>query len=66
MRTPIQVLYTILWRIFKKKAKKATSVRLYQYRVVELQTIHGIQTFLAKMTIFFEYSNILLVVIFEL
>jgi len=42
------------------KDKKTISVRLYQYRIVELQTIHGIQTFLTKMAIFFEYCNILI------
>ena len=65
MRTPSKFSIYTLVDIFEKN-KKATSVRLYQYRVVELQTIHGIQTFLAKMTIFFEYSNIFLVVIPEL
>jgi len=65
MKTPSKFSIFTLVDIFEK-TKKATSVRLYQYRVVELQTIHGIQTFLAKMTIFFEYSNIFLVVIPEL
>ena len=65
MRTPSKFSIYTLVDIFEKTKKR----HQYDYTNIALwnsTTIHGIQTFLAKMTIFFEYSNILLVVIFEL